>query len=281
LLPYALLTPGGIVLLLLFLIPLSIMGYTSLKSGGIIYGFTFSWQFSNYSDGITQNGTFFARSIEYSGIVTLATLLLSYPLSYWIAFHGGRWKSTLLLFVLLPFFVSFVIRTIQWKFILADSGIIFGPLKSAGILPQSFHILATPYAVIAGITYNFLPFAALPLYVALDRIDRDLIEAARDLYASKARTFLHVVLPLSIPGLFAAFLLTFVPATGDYVNADILGGPGTTMIGNVIQRKFLGNNLYNEAAALSVMLMVGMLVIAAVYARMLGTEDSSLAAGAR
>jgi spermidine/putrescine transport system permease protein len=276
--PYALLAPGSAWLLVFFVIPLVIMVYTSLESGGILSGgFTFTWEFSNYTTGLAENGPFFVRSIEYSAIVTIVALVLAYPLSYWIAFYGGRWKSSLLFLVLLPFFVSFVIRTIQWKFILADSGFILGPLKSVGILPDSFHVLATPLAVVAGITYNFLPFTALPLYVALERIDKGLVEAAKDLYASKTQAFLKVVFPLSLPGVFAAFLLTFVPATGDYVNAEVLGGPGTTMIGNVIQRKFLTNNAYDDAAALSVILMIGMLIIATAYARILGTEDSTLA----
>jgi spermidine/putrescine transport system permease protein len=279
LVPFGLLGPGGIWLLVFFLIPLVIMIVTSLKSGGVLSGgFRFTWEFSNYTTALSQNSTFFIRSIIYSAIVTVVALVLSYPMAYWIAFYGGRWKSSLLLLVLLPFFVSFVIRTIQWKFILADNGFILGPLKSLGILPEGFHVLATPLAVIAGITYNFLPFTALPLYVALERIDKGLVEAAKDLYASKVQAFLKVVFPLSLPGVFAAFLLTFVPATGDYVNAEILGGPGTTLIGNVIQRKFLTQNLYNEAAALSVILMLGMLVIATAYARLLGTEDSTLAA---
>ena len=276
--PYALLGPGSAWLLLFFVVPVVIMVYTSLESGGILSGgFTFTWEFSNYTTGLSENSSFFIRSIEYSAIVTIAALLLAYPLSYWIAFYGGRWKSSLLFLVLLPFFVSFVIRTIQWKFILADGGFILGPLKSAGILPDGYHVLATPLAVIAGITYNFLPFTALPLYVALERIDKGLVEAAKDLYASKTQAFTKVVFPLSLPGVFAAFLLTFVPATGDYVNAEVLGGPGTTMIGNVIQRKFLTNNAYDDAAALSVILMIGMLIIASAYARILGTEDATLA----
>jgi spermidine/putrescine transport system permease protein len=176
--------------------------------------------------------------------------------------------------------VSFVIRTIQWKFILGDNGPILGPLKDIGLLPPGFRVLATPFAVVAGITYNFLPFTALPLYVALERIDKRLVEAAKDLYASRWEAFRKVVWPLSLPGVFAAFLLTFVPATGDYVNATLLGGPGTTMIGNIIQEKFLVELDYPEAAALSVILMLVMLVLATVYARILGTEDVQRVAGA-
>jgi len=222
----------------------------------------------------------FVRSIVYSIIVTIAALLLAYPMTYWIAFYAGKWKTSLLLLILVPFFVSFVIRTIQWKFILGDHGPILGPLKDIGLLPQGFRVLATPFAVVAGITYNFLPFTALPLYVALERIDKRLVEAAKDLYASRWEAFRKVVWPLSLPGVFAAFLLTFVPATGDYVNATLLGGPGTTMIGNIIQEKFLVELDYPEAAALSVILMIVMLVLATVYARILGTEDVQRVAGA-
>jgi spermidine/putrescine transport system permease protein len=274
LVPYYLLAPGGAWLFVFLVLPLVILVYTSLESGGIFSGgFHFTWQFANYGDAITQNEKFFLRSIEYSIIVTAACLLLAYPMTYWIAFYGGRWKSSLLLLILLPFFVSFVIRTIQWKFILADDGIILGPLKSLGLLPQSFHVLATPFAVVAGITYNFLPFTALPLYVSLERVDKRMVEAAKDLYATRWQAFRHIVVPLSMPGIFAAFLLTFVPATGDYVNASVLGGPGTTMIGNVIQSKFLVQAAYDQAAALSAILMIAMVLLVSIYARILGTEE--------
>ena len=281
LVPYYLLSPGALFLLLFFLIPLGLMLYTSLESGGLLSGgFRFSWAFDNYTNVLGQYQVQFVRSIVYSIIVTIAALLLAYPMTYWIAFYGGKWKSSLLLLILVPFFVSFVIRTIQWKFILGDHGPILGPLKDIGLLPQGFRVLATPFAVVAGITYNFLPFTALPLYVALERIDKRLVEAAKDLYSSRWEAFRKVVWPLSLPGVFAAFLLTFVPATGDYVNATLLGGPGTTMIGNIIQEKFLVELDYPEAAALSVILMIVMLVLATVYARILGTEDVQRVAGA-
>jgi spermidine/putrescine transport system permease protein len=281
LVPYYLLSPGGVFLLLFFLVPLALMLYTSLQSGGLLSGgFRFTWAFDNYTDVLGQYRVQFVRSLMYSIIVTVVALLLAYPMTYWIAFYGGKWKSSLLLLILVPFFVSFVIRTVQWKFILGDNGPILGPLKDIGLLPDGFRILATPFAVVAGITYNFLPFTALPLYVALERIDKRLVEAAKDLYASRWEAFRKVVWPLSLPGVFAAFLLTFVPATGDYVNASLLGGPGTTMIGNIIQEKFLTELDYPQAAALSVILMAIMLVLASVYARILGTEDVQRAAGA-
>jgi spermidine/putrescine transport system permease protein len=279
--PYWLLGPSGIYLAIFLILPLGLLVYTSLQSGGAFSGeLTFTWQFSNYTDQVTQYSEQFLRSIVYSGLTTVAALLLAYPMTYWIAFYGGRWKGSILLLILLPFFVSFVIRTIQWKFLLGDNGLIFEPLKDWGLLPDHFRVLASPFAVVAGMTYNYLPFTALPLYVALERIDKRLVEAAKDLYSSRSQAFRHVVWPLSLPGVFAAFLLTFVPATGDYVNASVLGGPGTTMIGNIIQEKFLVSLDYPEAAALSVILMVAMLILASIYARVLGTEDSALAAGA-
>lgn len=274
LVPYFLLTPAGVWLGVFLIVPLVLLLYTSLQSGSLLGGgFRFTWAFSNYRAAIAGNVRYFERSLLYASVVTLACLALAYPMMYWIAFHGGRRKSSLLLLILLPFFVSFVIRTVQWSFILADDGIILGPLKNAGLLPRGFRVLATPVAVIAGMTYNFLPFTALPLYVALERIDEHLVEAAKDLYASRWKAFRYVVVPLSLPGVFAAFLLTFVPATGDYVNAAVLGGTNTTMIGNIIQDRFLIQNAYSEAAALAAVLMIGMFLLVFIYARVLGTED--------
>jgi spermidine/putrescine transport system permease protein len=277
---YGLLAPGSVYLVLAFVIPLIIVVITSLQSGGLLSGgYHFTWEFSNYTDAFSQYKSFYAKSLVYSGIATILCIGLAYPMMYWIAFYAGRWKSTLFFLILIPFFVSFVIRTVQWKFILADDGLLLGPLKNLGVLPADFHVLATPTAVIAGITYNFLPFTALPLYVALERIDRRLVEAAKDLYATKFQAFRRVVLPLSFPGIFAAIILTFVPATGDYVNSSVLGSAKTTMIGQIIQQKFLTEFAYPQAAALSVILMAGMLVLALIYARLLGTEDAALAAG--
>jgi len=278
---YGLLLPGSAYMLIWFLIPLAIIVYTSLESGGIFSGgYSFTWEWSNYTEGWSQFRDAYVRSVVYAGLATLIAMLLSYPMSYWIAFYGGKWKSTLFMMILVPFFVSFVIRTVQWGFILGDDGLLFGPLKNIGLLPQDFRVLQTKYAVIAGIAYNFLPFTALPLYVSLERIDRRLVEAAKDLYATRFQAFRKVVLPLTYPGIFAAIILTFVPATGDYVNSSILGGPSTFMIGQGIQREFLQSLNYPLASALSVILMIGMLIIAVGYARALGTEDAALAAGA-
>ncbi|MET0802178.1 MAG: ABC transporter permease [Actinomycetota bacterium] len=278
---YGILAPGGIYLAIAFVVPLIIVVYTSLQSGGLLSGgYSFTWAFDNYADAFSSSKIFIVRALVYAALATLISILLAYPMAYWIAFYAGKWKSTLFFLILVPFFVSFVIRTVQWNFILADDGVLFSPLKSIGLLPEDFRVLAGPVAVVAGITYNFLPFTALPLYVALERIDKQLVEAAKDLYASRFEAFRKVVLPLSFPGLFAALVLTFVPATGDYVNSSILGSNRTTMVGQIIQTKFVTEADYPEAAALSVILMLGMLVIALIYARALGTEDAALAAGA-
>jgi spermidine/putrescine transport system permease protein len=209
----------------------------------------------------------------YGGAATILTFAISYPLAYTIAFRGGRYKNLLLFLVVAPFFTSFLLRTLSWKIILGDSGILLGPLKTIGILPEEFRVLATPVAVIFGITYNFLPFMTLPIYVSLEKIDKRLVEAAEDLYASSFGAFRRITLPLSLPGVFAGSLLTFIPAMGDYVNAELLGSPDTTMIGNVIQNQFLTQNNYPTASALSFLLMAGILVAVAVYARLLGTEE--------
>jgi len=265
--------PGGLWLLIFFLIPILFMLSVSLQTGNLEEGFRQSWHFSRYIDVFNQYRPQFIRSFAFGSIATAITLVVAYPLAYWIAFHGGRHKTTFLFLLLLPFFVSFVIRTLAWQFILSDNGIVLGTLKSWHLLPHTFHVLATRTAVISGIAYNFLPFMALPLYVALERIDRQVVEAASDLYASKREVFLRVIFPLSIPGVFAGVLLTFVPAVGDYVNAAILGGTNTTMIGNIIQLEYLQNFHYPVAAALSFILMFVLLIGIFLYARVLGTRN--------
>lgn len=280
---YGLLTPGALYLVLFFVVPLIIIVFTSLSTSDLFTNGgrpTFDWNWSNYHTAVSEYWQFYVRSVVYAGIATILCIGLAYPMAYWIAFYGGRWKATLFMLILVPFFVSFVIRTVQWNFILGTNGLLLGPLKSIGLVPDDFTVLRTPVAVVAGITYNYMPFAALPLYVALERIDGRLVEAAKDLYSSPAIAFRKVVLPLSYPGIFAAVILTFVPATGDYVNSAVLGGTSTTMIGQIIQEYFLVRHNYEVAAAMSVVLMVAMLAIALIYARALGTDDSTLAAGA-
>ncbi|MEV5707956.1 ABC transporter permease [Actinoallomurus sp. NPDC052274] len=271
--PYLLVLPGGLWLAILFVLPMVVMLSFSLMQGDVVNGFQLTWHWQNYTDSLSAYADQLIRSLVYGLLATAACVLLAYPAAYWIAFRGGTRKSTYLFLMLLPFFVSFVLRTFSWKFLLADDGIVLGPLKNAGLLPQDFHVLATGFAVVAGLTYNYLPFMVLPIYVALERVDPRLIEAAQDLYAGRAQAFLRVVLPLSVPGVFAGVLMTFVPVSADYVNATVLGGTNNTMIGNVIQNLYLVNNDYPQAAALSFALMAILLLGIFAYARALGTED--------
>jgi spermidine/putrescine transport system permease protein len=245
----------------------------SLQTGNPIKGYALTWHFSEYVTAVKTYHTQFIRSFIYGGASTLLALLLMYPVAYWIAFRGGRHKSTYLLLILLPFFVSFLIRTLAWQFILADQGMVLGTLKTWHLLPQTLHVLSTPWAVIAGLTYNELPFMALPLYVALEKIDRSVIEAGADLYANKTQRFLRVILPLSSAGVYAGILLVFVTNVGDYVSAALLGGPSTTMIGNIIQTQYLENSDYPMASALSTILMGALLIGMYLYARTFGTES--------
>jgi len=255
-----------------FLVPMVTMLSLSLQTcDTLTLACRLTWHWGEFGQSVSAYHAQFVRSLSYAGVATIVDLAVSFPLAYWIAFRANR-KNVFLLLLLLPFFVSFVIRTLLWQFILSDQGIVFGTLKALHVLPENFHILATSTAVIAGIAYNYLPFAALPLYVALERIDRQVVDAAHDLYATKRMTFLRVILPLAIPGIFAASLLTFVPAAGDFVNAAILGGTGNTMIGNVIQNQFLVMSDYPGASSLSTILMAFMLVGVFLYARLLGSR---------
>jgi spermidine/putrescine transport system permease protein len=270
--PYLLLAPGLAWLAVFFLAPLGFLGYQSLQSGTFDFGFEFTWELSNYWDAIRQYDQHLVRSFLYAGIATALALLISYPLAYWIAFRGGRWKNLLLLAIIAPFFVTYLIRTLAWQNILADQGLVVETMRDLHLLGDDGRLLATSTAVVAGITYNFLPFMALPLYVSLEQIDQRLIEAAQDLYASRVKAFLRVTLPLSLPGVFAGTLLTFIPAAGDFINAQLLGTPQHHMIGNVIQSKFLELIDYPAAAALSFVLMAAILAGVLAYSRALGTE---------
>jgi spermidine/putrescine transport system permease protein len=274
--PYLLLAPGIAFLALFFVVPLGYLAEQSLeKQDPISFENTFAWAWHNYSDAITAYDAQLIRSFVYAGIATLLALVVSYPLAYFIAFRGGRWKNLLLLFIIGPFFVTYLLRTLAWQNILADEGPVVGFLRDIHVLGSDGRLLDTSIAVVAGITYNFLPFMALPLYVSLEQIDPRLIEAAKDLYASSAKSFLKVTLPLSAPGLVAGTLLTFIPAAGDFVNAQLLGTPRQYMIGNVIQSKFLELTDYPAAAALSFVLMAIIIAMVLVYARIVGTEKLS------
>jgi spermidine/putrescine transport system permease protein len=271
-LPYLLLLPGIGWLLLFFAIPLGFMVAESLKVGTIDTGFTFNWEFSNYTNALSDFNEQFLRSFEYAGLATLFALLIGYPLAYVIAFRGGRWRNALLLAVIVPFFVTYLIRTLSWETILSDSGLVVDTLKSVGIVSENGRVLDTTASVVAGITYNFLPFMILPLYASLERIDTALLEAGYDLYGRRRDVFLRVTLPLSMPGVVAGTLLTFIPAAGDFINAELLGTPRQFMIGNVIQSRYLEVADYPTAAALSFLLMAFMLIIVLIWARIAGTE---------
>ena len=269
--PYLLLAPGLLWLGLFFVIPLVFLGYQSLQSG-VFPNFEFTWEFSNFSDALTDYKTQFFRSFLYAGIATVLSLLLAYPLVYWIAFKAGRWRNLFLLAIVAPFFVTYLIRTLAWLNILADEGPVVGVLRDLHVLGADEGLLFTSLAVVAGITYNFFPFMALPLYVSLEQIDPRLHEAAKDLYASPTQTFTRVTLPLSAPGIVAGTLLTFIPAAGDFINAELLGTPKQQMIGNVIQAKFLESLDYPTAASLSFVLMAMILVGLLFYAKIVGSE---------
>jgi spermidine/putrescine transport system permease protein len=318
--PYVLLAPGLLWLAIFYIYPAIQMFLVSLWTGNIESGYEMTFNFGIYPEALSQYWPWIVRSVEYGGLATLLAFALGLPLAYAIAFRGGQYKNILLFLVIAPFFTSFLLRTISWKIILADDGLVLGPLKEAGLLDPSVRLLATPAAVVAGITYNFLPFMTLPLYVALEKIDKRLIEAAEDLYAGPWRpggtivggvgggvmglligaimgysilpfvlvgavggaligtfliseAFIRVTLPLALPGIFAGSLLTFIPAVGDFINAELLGNPQAQMIGNVIQARYLKTVDYPTASALSFILMAAILIGVLVYTKLLGTEQ--------
>jgi spermidine/putrescine transport system permease protein len=266
--PYALILPGGLWLVLFFVVP---MVRCFLRRRAITSGYQLTWHWDTYATAIENYQKHIYRSLMYGGITTVIQIVLAFPIAYWIAFRGGRHKSTYLFLLLLPFFVSFILRTISWKFMLTDEGMLLGPLKDWGLLAPEFHILGTPAAVIGGLTYNFLPFMVLPIYVALERIDR-VVEAA-GIFTRRLPRSSEVIFPLALPGVFAGVLMTFVPTSSDYVNSMVLGSQKTTMIGQVIQAQYLANSNYPTASALSFALMAVLLIGVFIYARILGTED--------
>jgi spermidine/putrescine transport system permease protein len=272
LVPYFLLGPGLIWLILFFVVPMYYMGRLSLETGSLQTGFEFSWEWSNFSDSLSEFDTQFLRSFLYAGIATVLCLLIAYPLAYAIAFRAGRWKNLLLFAVIAPFFTTYLIRTIAWQTILSDTSAVVDVLDTIGLAGSNHRVLDEPGSVIAGLTYNFLPFMILPIYASLERIDQRLIEAAKDLYASARIAFWKVTLPLTAPGIVAGTLLTFIPASGDYINAELLGSQNQAMIGNVIQGLYLNVRDYPTAAALSFILMALILAVVVVYIRFAGSE---------
>jgi spermidine/putrescine transport system permease protein len=279
LLPWWFALPGLIWLIIFFAVPILNQISVSLMTGDPEVGFKVTWAFSTYWDAIRDYHVQFVRSLGYAGAATLIDLIIAFPLAYFIAYKAGRYKGLWLLLVILPFFVSQVMRTASWQLILNDDGWTVARLKDIGLVSGDGRVLATGNAVIGGIAYNFLPFMVLPLFATLDRIDRRLIEAATDLYCNRATAFRKVTLPLAIPGIFAGSLLVFIPACGDYINSSILGSSNTTMIGNVIQSKFLNVLDYPTAAALSFILMGVILVGITIYSRVLGTKNLTELAG--
>ncbi|MET7797322.1 ABC transporter permease [Streptomyces decoyicus] len=281
LVPYWLLLPGLLWLVVFFAAPLVYQASTSIQTGSLEEGFKVTWHFATYWDALGEYWPQFVRSVGYAAVATALCLLLGYPLAYLIAFKAGRWRNLVMILVIAPFFTSFLIRTLAWKTILADGGPVVGVLNSLHVLDvtswlgltEGQRVLATPLAVVCGLTYNFLPFMVLPLYTSLERIDPRLHEAAGDLYARPATTFRRVTFPLSMPGVVAGTLLTFIPAAGDYINAELLGSTDQKMIGNVIQSQFLRVLDYPTAAALSFILMAAILAMVTIYIRKSGTED--------
>jgi spermidine/putrescine transport system permease protein len=273
LLPYALLAPGVLWLLVFFAVPLYYMAEISLKEGTIETGYQFTWHFQTYVDAISNYDEQLLRSFWYAGLATLIALLIGFPLAYAIAFRGGKWRNALLLVVILPFFITYLVRTLSWQTILDDDGVVVDLLKTVGMVGDDGRLLATTAAVVAGITYNFLPFMILPLYAALERIDPRTVEAAYDLYARRREVVMRVIVPMAMPGIVAGVLLTFIPAAGDFINAELLGTPQQSMIGNVIQSRYLEITDYPTAAALSFILMLAILLLVLAYARFAGTEQ--------
>jgi len=272
--PWLLLAPGALFLVVFFFFPLFTLAKMALsESPSRFEDPVFSWHWANFSSAFSDYGDQFTRSFVYAAAATLLALVIAYPLAYVIAFRGGRWKNLLLGLVVVPFFTNFLIRTLAWKTILGDQGTLVSFLRDIGFLSSSDTLLRTPGAVIGGLTYNFLPFMVLPLYVALEKSDPALVDAARDLYSNTLRAFRKVIFPLSLPGVFAGSLLVFIPAAGDFVNAYYLGNTRTSMIGNVVQNQFLVQLDYPVAAALSFVFMAIVMAIVIVYARILGTED--------
>ena len=274
--PYLLLLPGFAFLFTFFILPIINLAQTSTQTpiaGGDTGEYEQTLAFGNYIQAFVENKEQFGRSFMYASLATIFALAIAYPLAYAIAFKSGKFKNILLVLVVAPFFTSFLLRTVAWKQILGEEGFVVPGLRSLNIIGEQTTLTSTSIAVVAGMTYNFLPFMTLPLYASLERIDPRTIEAAGDLYANGITAFRRVTVPLSLPGVVAGTLLTFIPAAGDYVNAAILGSPNTKMIGNVIESRYFKIVDYPTAAALSFTLMAAILILVTLYIRKAGTEE--------
>jgi spermidine/putrescine transport system permease protein len=272
---YLLLLPGIAWLLVFFAVPTVQLVATSLydPNGSLDTGYAMTWEFANYLEALSTYREQFLRGLGYAAAATVLALLLGYPLAYAIAFKAGRYKNFLLVLVIAPFFTSFLVRTLAWKSILADNGFVVQTMQALGLLADDGRLLATSTAVVAGLTYNFLPFMVLPLYASLEKIDLRLVEAGQDLYAGAFTAWRKITLPLSMPGVVAGTLLTFIPAAGDYINTGLLGSPSQYTVGNVIESTFLVQLDYPMAAACSVVLMAAIVVLVFLYVRRADTED--------
>jgi spermidine/putrescine transport system permease protein len=274
--PYLLLLPGLAWLTIFFVVPIVTLFGTSLQTpspSGEIGAFDQTFRFANFVDAATSYGPQFGRAFLYAGVATVLALLIGYPLAYMIAFKAGRLRNLLLVLVVAPFFTSFILRTVAWRQILGEEGFIVPALKAMHLVPEDLALTASGFAVVAGITYNFLPFMTLPLYASIERLDPRLLEAGADLYGGPLTVLRKVTLPLTLPGIVAGTLLTFIPAAGDYVNAALLGSTKNTMIGNVVESRFFQLVDYPTAAALSFVLMAAILVLVVLYVRRAGTEE--------
>jgi spermidine/putrescine transport system permease protein len=274
--PYLLLLPGLAWLAVIFVLPIVTLFGTSLQTpapSGEIGAFEQTFRVANYGDAVSEYLTQLGRSFLYAGIATVLCLLIGYPLAYMIAFKAGRWRNLLLVLVVAPFFCSFILRTLAWRQILGEEGVVVRSLKYLHMIPQDMALTASTTAVIAGLTYNFLPFMTLPLYASIERLDPRLLEAGADLYGTSLTVLRKVTLPLTLPGIVAGTLLTFIPAAGDYVNASLLGGIRNRMVGNVVESQFFQVVDYPTAATLSFILMAAILVLVFLYIRRAGTEE--------
>jgi len=257
--PLVLIAPGVVWLAAFFLVPLGIILVVSLGTKDPATGHVILDQlgFGNYAKATRPEYLpAFANSLRYAAITTVLSILIGYPIAYWISRQGGRRKVLLLILVMLPFWTSYLIRAYAWMIILRDNGVLNGFLQAIGLIDEPLYLLNTDFSVILGMTYGFMPFAILPLFVSIDRLDDNLVQAARDLYASGRGAFLHVTLPLTMPGIIAASLLTFIPAIGDYVTPDLLGGAQTTTAAKLVQVLFTSGRDWPYGSALGFMLMI-------------------------
>ena len=259
---YLLLLPGLLWLVIFFVVPTIQLVATGLydPNGSLDTGYAMTWSWGNYWDVLVQYQEQFLRSFGYALIATVACVLLGYPLAYAIAFKSGRWKNLMLVLVIAPFFTSFLVRTLAWKSILADNGFVVELLKTLQVLPEDGRLLATPVAVVTGLTYNFLPFMVLPLYATLEKMDYSLIEAAQDLGCTPTQAFWKITAPLSLPGVVAGCMLVFIPAIGEFVIPDLLGGSRTLMIGKTLWNEFFANRDWPVSSAVAVILLLILVV---------------------